>query len=230
MIDLILDNLGFWLIIPLFILVFYTSKHVHKHEKRYYMGALLISFIISILVILDQRTSASLRIPIIQTVVVGGNLSFALFVLVMFAGAINGKSNIKTNLVRVRREMALIGFIFLIPHAIFRMSLALAGYNTTGLVAFIIMIPLVITSALRMMKKMSVQNWKKVHRIAYVAYFFIYLHLAFRVFFISGSMNITQTTYAYLYHLLFLFYLVLKIAKVVNTKQKKPNKRLQQSS
>jgi sulfoxide reductase heme-binding subunit YedZ len=220
MINFVLNTLSFWLIIPMFLVVFYTSKHVHKYEKQYYLGFLIFTLILSILIIIDQQTTYSLRIPFIHKVIVEGNLSFALFALVMFAGALGGKSTIKSNLLRVRREMALIGFILLIPHAIFRMSLALSGYNTTGLVAFIIMIPLIITSVLRMMKKMSIVSWKKVHRLAYLAYFFIYLHLAFRIYFISGNMNINQTTYAFLYHFLFLSYIVLKVFKIANQKQK----------
>ncbi len=48
-----------------------------------------------------------------------------------------------------------------------------------GIVAFLIMIPLFITSFTTIRKKYTYSAWKKIQRWAYLAYALIYLHLLF---------------------------------------------------
>lgn len=218
MINFLLETLGVWLIFLVFLVMTKFGKPFYKQEYRIYLGAFLISVILSILLMLD------IRIPILHQVIVNGPLSFALFYVVMFVGALKNKSKFKMVLLRVRRQMAFLGFIFLVPHVVYRLSLALSGYNSTGIIAFILMIPLVITSIPKVRRKLKGNTWKNVHKAAYIIYAMIYIHLAFTLYVSNGTFSIMFSKYSWLYHIIFVIYLALKIKNDIVVRFKKPKK------
>ncbi|MGS0973202.1 MAG: hypothetical protein ACVCEJ_08235 [Candidatus Izemoplasmataceae bacterium] len=209
-----LSYLGVWLIIPLALVVYYFGKHIHRNEFRYYFGVLIISIVLTILVLFSLDTW------IFQSLVIEGHLSFALFVIVMYGGALPFKSKMKKYLMQIRREFALIGFLLLIPHGMYRISLALNGYNFTGLWAFILMIPLVIVSYPHVRKKIRRVTWTRIHKAAYVVYLFIYIHVGFRLFINGSFRQFSIQLDAWPYHALFIGYLVLKIRVVIINRRK----------
>ena len=133
----------------------------------------------------------------------------------MLGGAFKHKSKAKIALMRVRRELAILGFLFLLPHAVLRGSLALTGFNFTGLIAFWIIVPLVITSWPSVRKKMSPKRWKEVHKFAYIVYVMIYVHLVFDVSLVNGSIFMTLKRTGIPYLMLFSVYLGLKTANYI---------------
>lgn len=209
------DYLGVWLILPLSAVVYFFRRYIHRNEYRFYAGTLIFSVILGILILVGQE-----NLWIFNQLVVEGHVSFALFVIVMYGGAFPLKSKPKKYIMQIRREFALIGFLLLIPHAVYRLSLALGGYNFTGLIAFLIMIPLVIVSYPKVRKKLKPGTWKNVHKMAYIVYLMIYIHVGF-VLFVAGSFNQFEIVYdAWPYHAIFILYLILK-ARVVYLKHKK---------
>jgi len=199
--------LGILLIIPLYVVALKFGKPLVKHEKRIYLGVLILVLLMGFLHVAFQ-----FDIPILDELIAGGPLSFAFFALVMFAGALKPKSNAKKTLLYVRRPYAMLGFLFLIPHAMSRLALALGGYNTSGLVAFVLMIPLIVTSWPSIRKQLKPGVWAKVHRLAYVVYLILYLHLAFDVSLSGGTLRIFPSpAYVWFYHALFAVYLGLKL-------------------
>lgn len=199
--------LGILLMVPLYFIAVKFGKPLVKYEKKIYLGVLILVLLMGFL-----HVALRFDIPVLDELIAGGPLSFALFALVMFAGALKPKSNAKKALLYVRRPYAMLGFLFLIPHAMSRLVLALGGYNTSGLVAFVLMIPLIVTSWPSIRKQLKPGVWNKVHRLAYVVYFVLYLHLAFDVSLSGGTLRIFPSpAYVWFYHALFAIYLGLKI-------------------
>ncbi|TVP96705.1 MAG: hypothetical protein EA374_00825 [Acholeplasmatales bacterium] len=178
----VLNFLGFALIPVLAWLVVRYGKTVHKNETRFYwIFGIVFTFIAFLaLVVLIQSDVATFKTdaPIAYALLFQGHIPFAFFVLVMFAGAFKHKSKAKATLMGVRRELAIIGFFSLLPHVVLLIWLALSNLNPTGTVAFLLMIPLFITSFRSIRKKMKPVNWRKLHKLAYAVYAIIFLHLA----------------------------------------------------
>ncbi len=181
--DTILGFTSLFLLIPLALFTVKGGKHLHKNEYKYYWGVGILMSIATIVAILAQfdvlMTMEDIQgIPFVYQAIFQGHMTFAFFMLVMFAGAFKKKSKPKIMLMRVRRENAIIGFMFLVPHAAFLLITALSALNPTGTIAFLIMIPLFITSFPKIRKKMHPLQWRKLHKWAYAAYAMIFIHLA----------------------------------------------------
>lgn len=76
------------------------------------------AFILSLLVIF-------IEIPLLSQVIDKGHLSLGIFLLVMFTGVYRRKWTVYKKLLLVRSDLAILGFIFLIPYDVHRLSLAL---------------------------------------------------------------------------------------------------------
>lgn len=203
--QLLLENsIAILLVFPLLALLLPLRKKIHKNENTFYIFGIII-----VVFILLNNHFLWMNVKYYRLIDQGA-ISFALFYLVMFTGALKRRTKLYIMLMQIRREMALLGFILLIPHSITRLSLAFAGYNPTGLIAMILIVPLVITSYPLVRKKMTLFTWKKIHRAAYVVYLMIYIHLGFTIF-ISNGLSVSFASNSVLYHLGFGLYLVLKM-------------------
>ncbi len=177
--DLFLSFSTVWLVAILAFFVTRFGGHLHKHEYTYYWGFTVLTVIATLFSLLAQFEVIDVaRTPILYNILWQGHLTLALFILVMFAGAFKKKSKPKITLMKVRREMAIIGFLTLIPHATLLIVTALSALNPTGTLALLIMIPLFVTSFPKIRKKMHPLKWRKLHHWAYAAYAMIFLHLA----------------------------------------------------
>ncbi|PKK99693.1 MAG: hypothetical protein CVV57_01165 [Tenericutes bacterium HGW-Tenericutes-2] len=215
--DFVIRNLGVIIAPVLFLLIYFFSKHIHRNQYKYELGA----FILANFIILIQPRFFNIQIPFLNLLITSGHLSLAIFLLVMFTGVLKKNSRAKKALSLVRGELAVIGFIFLLPHAFARLALALSGYNMSGLFAFIIFIPLTITSFMFIRKKMNPKHWKNLHKLAYIAYFLIYIHLAFNISANPINRFIRLDPYALLYHFILLLYITLRIIYVIIPRMKK---------
>jgi len=199
-------NLGLLLTPFIFLSIFYFGRVLKKHAFYIEIGVLLFILLMT-LIGLDLF---GFRLLSLERFMNSGHLSVAFFLLVMLAGILPKKSQAYKRLLYVRGELAIVGFLFLLPHALDKLSLALQLYNFTGLIAFILFLPLVFTSFISIRKKMNPKHWKKLHQLSYLAYLMLYIHLGFNLF-IGDSIFITISQYSILYHLIFLVYFVLKI-------------------
>lgn len=214
--DFLQANLGILLVPLLFLFLFYFGKNLKKYDYRYELGALIIVSINALL----SLGLFGFRFELLERFLQSGHLSLAFFLLVMFTGVLPKKSKPFKVLMQVRGQMAILAFIFLLPHAYSKLSLALAGYNFTGLIAFIVFIPLVFTSFMPIRKKMDPKNWKKLHQFSYITYFLLYLHLGFDIL-IGNSFSFTFSQYSILYHLLLLLYIGMRLYFITIPKLKK---------
>ncbi len=196
-------NLSILIAIILYGILHVGNKWIHKQARWFILGSLLIS---TLVLFVD--------IPFLTFVIDRGHLTLAFFILIMFAGVMKKTWVPYKKILLVRGDLAIMGFIFLLPHGIERLSLALGGYNTSGLIAAIIMIPLTISSFMSIRKKIRPDRWRKLHKLAYVAYLMIYFHLGFDVYLDASFGYLEISPNSILFHLLFITYLVLKILRI----------------
>ena len=200
----------FIIIILLSILIYFKSTFIKKHKTILYIGFTLLSIIT---LIIWQLTSKSifntLSLPWIK-----GFLGLAIFYLVMIAGALpNWK--FKKKLYSVRTELSIIGFIAITPHALYNLIKIYNGdIDPTyfGIIAYIIMIPLFMTSFITIRKRMNHKDWKNLQRFAYIVYLLLFIHLI-----IHFSIPINRV----LYIILLINYLIFKVIKTFKYEKNK---------
>lgn len=131
-------------------------------------------------------------------------LGLAIFYVVMMIGVLDKKKALYKKLFSIRAELSIIGFIVLTPHAIFYIvdKFIYSGtYEIIGLITYLIMVPLFITSFKKVRAKFQFYNWKKIQNFAYIAYLLLFVHLI-----ISASLPINRI----LYIVLFVPYIIYK--------------------
>lgn len=111
---------------------------------------------------------------------VKGFVGYALFFVVAITGALPPKWTLTKRLMSVRGAYSILGFIILTAHPIFYASEILSGVRAIpleGVLSYVIMIPLWITSYMKIRIKMSPKNWKNLQRFAYLSYVLMFIHL-----------------------------------------------------
>jgi len=171
------------LIIPFVIVIatlgYFLSEKIKKHKLILY----IISTLIGILVLIFSKSN--LTLPFNQ-----GFIGFSFFYVVMIIGLLNKESTIFKRLFRVRPELSIMGFILLSPHAIYYLierftqnylpdSRIVAISFVIGILAYLIMVPLFITSFKVIENRKQFFKWKKLQRFAYFVYLAIFLHIVF---------------------------------------------------
>lgn len=163
-----------------------------KQSKLFYGLAIIISIIVTWYELIKINTGFKLDgiLYVIERSFMKGYVATALFILVMFAGALNKRWGITKKLLRARAEMAIMASILIIPHCVIylykfllnllrgnQLSVAYIALVVLGTIAFIIMIPLFITSFRKVRIKMTPSKWNKVQKWAYPFYILVYLHI-----------------------------------------------------
>lgn len=189
------------------IIAYFKSDLIRKYNLHFYIGATLFSVITFIL-----RYKLKIAEPFTQ-----GYLGLSFLYIVMVIGALKNKSKLQKKLLSVRREYSIIGFIFITPHGLKYFVEFLQNSRQIewfGLIPYIIMTPLFITSFMIIRKKMTYQNWKNLQRFAYIAYILIFIHLII----------VAKTPNLIVYIVLFVPYIVFKLYKEIklyNTKKQR---------
>ncbi len=184
------------LIITTSLIYFYKEK-----IKKYPLVFYLIAIFLSVLTVIYKNIALS---NVINT----GYVSLVLFVIVMFLGALNRKKKNVAKMFAIRGVLSISAFIFLIPHAV----VAFIGYASNfftdwgiifGIMAFVVMVPLFITSFLTIRKRLDAKDWKSLHKWSYFVYLATYIHL----FLLANSSN------QVFYSLTFLVYTIIRFNK-----------------
>jgi len=156
------------IIISLLSYIFY--KPIHKYKYFLYVAA----FIIALILHEDGNY------------ITYGFAGLSFFIVVMFSGVLD-KSILRKRLFMVRAELAILGTIFLFPHALGYIEIVLDEIGLLqaplnfyiGFLAGVVILPLFITSFMFVRKKMNYKEWKQLHKLAYLTYILIGLHLIF---------------------------------------------------
>lgn len=202
-------NLALGLAIVFYIAIHFGNRYIHKYAKIFISVSLLI---VTLVIFIDLNQ--------VNKLIESGHISLAIFLLVMFASTFGKRNTFYKKILLVRGDLSIIGFIFLLPHAIKQLSLALYGYNFTGIIAMLIMFPLTISSFMTIRKKIRPDRWKKLHKLAYIAYMMIYIHIGFDISIHQSNPYIFISQNSYLYHVLFAIYLISKIYFVIQKRHK----------
>jgi len=183
-------------IIILVLLAKYRGKWIRKNNTKLYIASVVVAIVTFIL-----RDKIKILEPFIQ-----GFLGLSFLYIVMFTGALRKKSTLYVSLMSIRREYSIIGFILLSTHAfryLVEFLIGDRGFEWFGVIPFVIMIPLFITSFMKIRKMMSVKTWNKLQQLAYIVYILIFVHLLL----VAENLN------RIIYIVLFVPYFILKVIK-----------------
>lgn len=183
-------------IIVFSILAYFIPKKIRKHDRFIYICAVSLAIIAFILQ----------QLPVFKPIN-QGYLGLSLFYIVMITGALQNKSKLRNKFSQVRKEFSILGFILTIPHSLKYLLEFLNGEINLpifGIIVFVLMIPLFITSFTFIRKKFTYRNWKRIQSLSYIIYIGLFIHL------INVSDTIEKINLI-LYIILFSAYFILKI-------------------
>ena len=167
-----------------------------------------------------------------------GSLGTAMFVAVMYAGALPKGSKLIAPLMKIRGELSITAAILVLCHnftygiTYFKMLFikpeALSATQFTAaiisLVLIIIMIVLTVTSFQAVRKKMKAKKWKQLQRTAYVFYGLMYVHIMLINIPYARLGLGTYIANVVIYSIVFLGYAAMRIAKAVSAKATRAGK------
>jgi DMSO/TMAO reductase YedYZ heme-binding membrane subunit len=130
-----------------------------------------------------------------QEIFAKGSLGTAMFVVVMYTGALPKGNKLIAPLMKIRGELSITAAILVLCHnftygmTYFRMlftktsllSATQLAAAVISLVLIAIMIVLTVTSFPSVRKKMQAKKWKQLQRTAYVFYGLMYVHIMLKI-------------------------------------------------
>lgn len=221
------------IIVALFI--YFLKGSLKKHAGIYYIGAAVISIAVFLIGFLPMPLFLKNNI---LGIFAKGSLGTAMFVAVMYAGALPKGSKLIAPLMKIRGELSITAAILVLCHnftygiTYFRMLFikpeALSATQFTAaiisLVLIIIMIVLTVTSFQAVRKKMKAKKWKQLQRTAYVFYGLMYVHIMLINIPYARLGLGTYIANVVIYSIVFLGYAAMRIAKAVSVKAARAGK------
>lgn len=221
------------IIVSLFI--YFLKDSLKKHAGIYYIGAAVISIAVFLIGFLPMPLFVKNNI---LGIFAKGSLGTAMFVAVMYAGALPKGSKLIAPLMKIRGELSITAAILVLCHnftygiTYFKMLFikpeALSATQLTAaiisLVLIIIMIVLTVTSFQAVRKKMKAKKWKQLQRTAYVFYGLMYVHIMLINIPYARLGLGTYIANVVIYSIVFLGYAAMRIAKAVSVKATRAGK------
>ena len=221
------------IIVALFI--YFLKGSLKKHAGIYYIGAAVISIAVFLIGFLPMPLFLKNNI---LGIFAKGSLGTAMFVAVMYAGALPKGSKLIAPLMKIRGELSITAAILVLCHnftygiTYFKMLFikpeALSATQLTAaiisLVLIIIMIVLTVTSFQAVRKKMKAKKWKQLQRAAYVFYGLMYVHIMLINIPYARLGLGTYIANVVIYSIVFLGYAAMRIAKAVSAKATRAGK------
>ena len=221
------------IIVSLFI--YFLKDSLKKHAGIYYIGAAVISIAVFLI--------GFLPIPLfVKNNILGifakGSLGTAMFVAVMYAGALPKDSKLIAPLMKIRGELSITAAILVLCHnftygityfkMLFIKPAALSATQLTAAIISIILITimlvLTVTSFQAVRKKMKAKKWKQLQRTAYVFYGLMYVHIMLINIPYARLGLGTYIANVVIYSIVFLGYAAMRIAKAVSVKAARAGK------
>ncbi len=172
---------------------FHLSKFIRINATMLYLVAMVIA-------------GFSIVLPTTEwtNIINSGLLGLSFLIVVMYTGAFTRGSQIKRQLGSVRREYAILGFILITPHAYLNIVDTIINYSPLsyfGILTYLFMIPLFITSFKYVKSKIRTSKWIKYHRLSYFLYFTLFIH----------SINVSPIEDVLTYYIIFGTYSIIKL-------------------
>ena len=221
------------IIVSLFI--YFLKDSLKKHAGIYYIGAAVISIAVFLIGFLPMPLFLKNNI---LGIFAKGSLGTAMFVAVMYAGALPKGSKLIAPLMKIRGELSITAAILVLCHnftygmtyfkMLFIKPAALSATQLTAaiisLVLIIIMLVLTVTSFQAVRKKMKAKKWKQLQRTAYVFYGLMYIHIILINIPYARLGLGTYIANVVIYSIVFLGYAAMRIAKAVSVKAARSGK------
>ena len=174
------------IIVALFI--YFLKDSLKKYANIFYIGAAVISIAVFLLEFLPMHLFVKNNI---LGIFAKGSLGTAMFVVVMYTGALPKGNKLIAPLMKIRGKLSITAAILVLCHnftygmTYFRMlftktsllSATQLAAAVISLVLIAIMIVLTVTSFPSVRKKMQAKKWKQLQRTAYVFYGLMYVHI-----------------------------------------------------
>lgn len=221
------------IIVALFI--YFLKDSLKKYANIFYIGVAVISIAVFLLEFLSMPLFVKNNI---LGIFAKGSLGTAMFVVVMYTGALPKGNKLIAPLMKIRGELSITAAILVLCHnftygmTYFRMlftktsllSATQLAAAVISLVLIAIMLVLTVTSFPSVRKKMQAKKWKQLQRTAYVFYGLMYVHIMLiniPYARLGLGMYIANVV---IYSIVFLGYAAMRIAKAVSVKAARAGK------
>lgn len=204
--------------------VFLCGKALKKHPNLFYIGAGIIT---AVLALIPFDGVPDFVNNYILALFRRGSFATAIFIIVMYTGALKNGSALMKKLIVIRGELSIMASIMILCHNIFfgktyfvRLFTSASTMPVTQLLAaiasllmLVIMIPLAIMSFPKVRKKMKPKLWKRLQRFAYAFYALIYIHIFLLTYSSAQARRGDYALSLILYTIVFGVYLVMRVRK-----------------
>ena len=221
------------IIVALFI--YFLKDSLKKYANIFYIGAAVISIAVFLLEFLPMHLFVKNNI---LGIFAKGSLGTAMFVVVMYTGALPKGNKLIAPLMKIRGELSITAAILVLCHnftygmTYFRMlftktsllSATQLAAAVISLVLIAIMLVLTVTSFPSVRKKMKAKKWKQLQRTAYVFYGLMYVHIMLINIPYARLGLGTYIANVVIYSIVFLGYAAMRIAKAVSVKAARAGK------
>lgn len=215
------------IIVALFI--YFLKDSLKKYANIFYIGAAVISIAVFLLEFLPMHLFVKNNI---LGIFAKGSLGTAMFVVVMYTGALPKGNKLIAPLMKIRGELSITAAILVLCHnftygmTYFRMlftktsllSATQLAAAVISLVLIAIMIVLTVTSFPSVRKKMQAKKWKQLQRTAYVFYGLMYVHIILiNIPYARLGLGMYVANVV-IYSIVFLGYAAMRISKAISVK------------
>ena len=215
------------IIVALFI--YFLKDSLKKYANIFYIGAAVISIAVFLLEFLPMHLFVKNNI---LGIFAKGSFGTAMFVVVMYTGALPKGNKLIAPLMKIRGELSITAAILVLCHnftygmTYFRMlftktsllSATQLAAAVISLVLIAIMIVLTVTSFPSVRKKMQAKKWKQLQRTAYVFYGLMYVHIMLiNIPYARLGLGMYVANVV-IYSIVFLGYAAMRISKAVSVK------------
>lgn len=215
------------IIVALFI--YFLKDSLKKYANIFYIGAAVISIAVFLLEFLPMHLFVKNNI---LGIFAKGSLGTAMFVVVMYTGALPKGNKLIAPLIKIRGELSITAAILVLCHnftygmTYFRMlftktsllSATQLAAAVISLVLIAIMIVLTVTSFPSVRKKMQAKKWKQLQRTAYVFYGLMYVHIMLiNIPYARLGLGMYVANVV-IYSIVFLGYAAMRISKAISVK------------
>jgi len=215
------------IIVALFI--YFLKDSLKKYANIFYIGAAVISIAVFLLEFLPMHLFVKNNI---LGIFAKGSLGTAMFVVVMYTGALPNGNKLIAPLMKIRGELSITAAILVLCHnftygmTYFRMlftktsllSATQLAAAVISLVLIAIMIVLTVTSFPSVRKKMQAKKWKQLQRTAYVFYGLMYVHIMLiNIPYARLGLGMYVANVV-IYSIVFLGYAAMRISKAISVK------------
>lgn len=204
--------------------VFLCGKALKKHPILFYSGAGIITIVLALIPFDGVPNFVN---NYILALFRRGSLATAIFIIVMYTGALKNGSALMKKLIVIRGELSIMASIMILCHNIFFGKIYFVRLLTSAstmpvtqflaaiasLLMLVIMIPLAIMSFPKVRKKMKPKLWKRLQRFAYVFYALIYIHIFLLTYSSAQARRGDYALSLILYTIVFGVYLVMRVRK-----------------